>query len=81
MEVENHHDSLPRFDILEPFEVPRVDDKRALHIGDGPMPGNFFSIGVDETYRFHFNEQFHFLLFRILPRRISILLLLHTICA
>jgi hypothetical protein len=62
MEVENDNDSLPRFDILEPFEVSCVDDKRSLHIGDGPMPGNIFGIGVHETYGYHFDEQFHFLL-------------------
>ena len=61
MEVENHHDSLPRLDILKAFTVSFVDDKRSLHIGDGPMPGNPFSIGVHETYRFHFNAQFYFL--------------------
>ena len=61
MEMENHHDSLPRFDILQPFEVSPVNDKRTLHIGDCPMPGNLFSIGVHQTYRFHINAQFHFL--------------------
>ena len=61
MEVENHHDSLPRFDVLQPFEVSPINDNGALHIRDGPMPGNLFSIGVHRTYRFHFNAQFHFL--------------------
>ena len=65
MEVENNNNSLPRLYILQPLEISRVDDNRALHIGDGPMPGNPFGIGVHETYRFHFNAQLafpHFLL-------------------
>ena len=74
MEVENHHDSLPSFDILQPFKVSPVNDKRALYIGDGPMPGNLFSMGVHETYRYHLDKQFHSLLFSGLYRRISILL-------
>ena len=65
MEMENHHDSLSRLDIPQPFEVFCVDDKRALNIGDGPMPGNPFNIGAHETNRIHYNAQLHFLHFSL----------------
>ena len=72
MKVENHHDSLSRFYILQPFEVSPINDKGALHTGDGPMPWKPFSIGVHETDRYHFDEQFRFLLSSLVHRRISL---------
>ncbi len=59
MEVEDHHYSLPRFDVPETFQIPFLDNERPLNFGNAPVPRNGLRFRPHEANRFQHDAHVH----------------------